>query len=117
MKQIIATYQAKTLNFRHWNRKGYAAFVSLDKVVRIAVLKLTVSDRLSIKLGMARCISLLEEFNYNISDADEEEEIKYSILSYMLDEMLCVVSKPAVTAGSVVDYIIKLKDISPASVR
>lgn len=37
------------IQFRQWSRKGYAVFASLGKNVRIAVLKLAVSDTLSCK--------------------------------------------------------------------
>lgn len=37
------------IQFRQWSRKGYAVFASLGRNVRIAVLKLAVSDTLSCK--------------------------------------------------------------------
>ena len=50
MNRRIKNISAKRhINFRQWSRKGYAVFLSLGKVVRIATLKLAVSDRLNEK--------------------------------------------------------------------
>lgn len=115
MRQLKATYQTKTLNFRHWSRKGYAAFVSLDKVVRIAVLKMAVSDRLSVKISLAGCISLFEEM-FSSSDEEEEQERQKSTLSVLLEELLITVLKPAVAAAGVSDLKYNIGDISPVDI-
>ncbi|MBN2165937.1 MAG: hypothetical protein JW717_06655 [Marinilabiliaceae bacterium] len=56
------------VNFRQWSRKGYAIFASLKKVVRIAVLKLAVSDRFIEKGESLKTITYLNNGNDFILD-------------------------------------------------
>ena len=42
---------SKTLRFKRWSRKRYAAFASLNKVVSIASLAVSVADKSLIKVG------------------------------------------------------------------
>ena len=70
---INRTFNSKTLvNFRQWSGKGYAVFASLGKNVRIAVLKLSISESLSCKDG--------SDFSVNsdgcqLDDNDDWEEV------------------------------------------
>lgn len=49
MKQPVITRRQPTLRFRQWSRKGYAAFISLQREVTIGHLSSQVSDRFQMK--------------------------------------------------------------------
>ncbi|MBN2742604.1 MAG: hypothetical protein JXR39_01795 [Marinilabiliaceae bacterium] len=60
------------LNFRQWSRKGYAVFASLGRLVRIAVLKLTVSETLACK---ERKGAVVLQPQATVGDASDEPEV------------------------------------------
>lgn len=49
MKQPVITRRQPALRFRQWSRKGYAAFISLQREVTIGHLSSQVSDRFQMK--------------------------------------------------------------------
>lgn len=49
MKQQVITRRQPALRFRQWSRKGYAAFISLQREVTIGHLSSQVSDRFQMK--------------------------------------------------------------------
>lgn len=49
MKQFAIKQAQPTLRFRRWSRKGYAAFVSLQRSVTIGQLSTRVSERFQMK--------------------------------------------------------------------
>lgn len=49
MKQQVITRRQPALRFRQWSRKGYAAFISLQRVVTIGHLSSHVSERFQMK--------------------------------------------------------------------
>ena len=63
-----------SLNFRQWSRKGYAVFASLGKNVRIAVLKLAVSDTLSCKNHKAFAVIENHSASDEIDCVDETQD-------------------------------------------
>ena len=45
------TYKSVALRFRKWSRKGYAAFISIQRAVTIGQLSANVSERIQAKNG------------------------------------------------------------------
>ena len=71
------------IQFRQWSRKGYAVFASLGKNVRIAVLKLAVSDTLSCKNHKAFAVTESHTASDDIDcgdDVQNEEPIEALLL-------------------------------------
>lgn len=77
MKQLTLQPMPSTLRFRRWSRKGYAAFISLQRAVTIGQLSTSVSERFQTKnLALHTCVlsGSPETDTENEADTDEKEE-------------------------------------------
>lgn len=98
------TYKPVALRFRRWSRKGYAAFVSIQRAVTIGQLAAHVSERFQIKNGTLHTSVLA--FNKAGEKVVEEEENTYSpdspgrLLSLLLLPLVCPVQTVSPSAAS-----------------
>lgn len=90
-------------NFRQWSRKGFAIFSSLGKVVRIAVLKLAVSDEL-----MGKCNSLVSNAII-LSFFDDGKEDEGECNTLLIDTMIQLGWMPNMVTVSSDCFPIELK--------
>ena len=77
MKQLILLPMPSALRFRRWSRKGYAAFISLQRAVTIGQLSTSVSERFQAKnLALHACVlsGSSETETENESGTNEKEE-------------------------------------------
>lgn len=111
-------YRPSALRFRRWSRKGYAAFVSVQRNVTIGQLSANVSERLQSK----NCSVHTSAASLHVSDgtkkerAEEEEDMlrngsgPESVLAFLFLQTACLVrtaNKPAAASC----YAYNKKDI------
>ena len=80
---LYKTGKARVLTFKRWINKGYAAFLSLGKLIRIGRLKVVMSGTLSskakiIKKGLIALSSLL--FSPGAMDEEEDGGLSYLLM-------------------------------------
>jgi hypothetical protein len=86
-------FASKSLNFRQWSRKGYAIFCSLGKTVRIAVLKMALSARMTTKNNAE---GTLDEVRLSNFEAEHEEPgIENLLTESLLGQYLLVIEPVA----------------------
>lgn len=103
------------LNFRQWSRKGYAVFASLGRLVRIAVLKLAVSNTLACK---ERKGAVVLQPQATVGDASDEPEVMTTCVETLVNVvavwmMLPVVPVAAKVAGdSILLLFVRYMDVA-----
>lgn len=103
------TYKSVALRFRKWSRKGYAAFISIQRAVTIGQLSANVSERIQAKNGSIHTSVLTLD---KTGEGEIEEEGKTcrpdssgSILSLLPLLTVCpvqTVSRPAASYAHIV---------------
>ena len=66
------TYRSQALRFRRWSRKGYAAFISVQRAVTIGQLSFSVADRFEKKNQSLH--TAIGTFTDGFFEGDEEEK-------------------------------------------
>lgn len=82
MKQLILQPIPAALRFRRWSRKGYAAFISLQRAVTIGQLSTSVSERFQAK-NLALHAGLVSGWVETAEEEDSKSENKESLGSYI----------------------------------
>ncbi len=104
------TYKPVALRFRRWSRKGYAAFISIQRTVTIGQLSANVSERIQAKNGSIHT-SVLTLDKTGEGEIEEEEgktccpDSSGSILSLLPLQTVCpvqTVCRPAASYAHVV---------------
>lgn len=98
----LYTNQPVALRFRRWSRKGYAAFISVQRAVTIGQLSARISERFQVKNGSIHT-SVLTVDKANEGETEKEEDTcrpgsPESILSLLFLQAVCpmqTVSRPA----------------------
>ena len=100
MKKQYA-HKPVTIRFRRWSRKGYAAFISVQRAVTIGQLAAHVSERFQVKNGSNHTSVLSfdktgeEEM---MEDKTSRDEVVGNTLSLLFEQAVCLiltVSRPA----------------------
>lgn len=75
--RMPCTYKSSTLRFKRWSRKGYAAFISIQRSVTIGQLKSSLTERFQKKnISLHNVISSIWNNNHEI-DEKEDDSLGY----------------------------------------
>ena len=100
MKKQYA-HKPVTIRFRRWSRKGYAAFISVQRAVTIGQLAAHVSERFQVKNGSNHTSVLSFDKTgeeETMEDKTSRDEVVGNTLSLLFEQAVCpvlTVSRPA----------------------
>lgn len=100
MKKQYA-HKPVTIRFRRWSRKGYAAFISVQRAVTIGQLAAHVSERFQVKNGSNHTSVLSFDKTgeeETMEDKTSRDEVVRNTLSLLFEQAVCLVltvSRPA----------------------
>lgn len=75
------TYQTIRVRFRKWNRKGYALFASLHKIVSIGKVGLSISDKSLKKSKTGVLKAIFDTALLQLNDVGEEPDTQQNNLT------------------------------------
>ncbi|GHT18005.1 hypothetical protein FACS189429_3450 [Bacteroidia bacterium] len=105
MKQLIFHNHNNVLRFRRWGRAAYSAFRSMNRVVTIGRLVVSVADKAMLKLKNLRLQVSGSRLSNEATDTENLELLNFDVLNLQMElQMLPVVAQKNDVAAAALLY-------------